>query len=426
MNSRERVIKTINHQETDHIPLDLGSTTVTGIQASTYAKLRQSLGLRNKLVRIADPFQMLGEVEMEVIEKLGIDTVGLWLPTNAFGFKNEKWKPWTLFDGTKVMVPEKFTTKPDNEGNIYLYPQGDNSVPPCAKMPKGGYYFDLLVRQEAFDEKNLNPEDWANQQYSIFSEETLRYLEKKADELYKNTDLSIIGKFVDASFGEVSMLPGPAIKHPKGIRDMQKWIMAHIEYPDYIKGIFELQCEIALKNLELSYEAVGNKIDVIRVSGTDFGTQNGPLISPDMYREFYKPFHKRINDWIHKNTSWKTFYHTCGSIVPILDDLIEAGVDILNPVQTSAKDMDPKMLKERYGDKLIFWGGGVDTQGTLPFGTPEEVRKEVNERCQIFGKDGGFVFNTIHNIQSKVPIENLMAMFETVKEFNKNIKINNF
>ena len=426
MNSRERVIKTINHQETDHIPLDLGSTTVTGIQASTYAKLRQSLGLRNKLVRIADPFQMLGEVEMEVIEKLGIDTVGLWLPTNAFGFKNEKWKPWTLFDGTKVMVPEKFTTKPDNEGNIYLYPQGDNSVPPCAKMPKGGYYFDLLVRQEAFDEKNLNPEDWANQQYSIFSEETLRYLEKKADELYKNTDLSIIGKFVDASFGEVSMLPGPAIKHPKGIRDMQKWIMAHIEYPDYIKGIFELQCEIALKNLELSYEAVGNKIDVIRVSGTDFGTQNGPLISPDMYREFYKPFHKRINDWIHKNTSWKTFYHTCGSIVPILDDLIEAGVDILNPVQTSAKDMDPKMLKERYGDKLIFWGGGVDTQGTLPFGTPEEVRKEVNERCQIFGKDGGFVFNTIHNIQSKVPIENLMAMFQTVKEFNKNIKINNF
>ena len=426
MNSRERVIKTINHQETDHIPLDLGSTTVTGIQASTYAKLRQSLGLRNKLVRIADPFQMLGEVEMEVIEKLGIDTVGLWLPTNAFGFKNEKWKPWTLFDGTKVMVPEKFTTKPDNEGNIYLYPQGDNSVPPCAKMPKGGYYFDLLVRQEAFDEKNLNPEDWANQQYSIFSEETLRYLEKKADELYKNTDLSIIGKFVDASFGEVSMLPGPAIKHPKGIRDMQKWIMAHIEYPDYIKGIFELQCEIALKNLELSYEAVGNKIDVIRVSGTDFGTQNGPLISPDMYREFYKPFHKRINDWIHKNTSWKTFYHTCGSIVPILDDLIEAGVDILNPVQTSAKDMDPKMLKERYGDKLIFWGGGVDTQGTLPFGTPEEVRKEVNERCQIFGKDGGFVFNTIHNIQSKVPIENLIAMFQTVKEFNKNIKINNF
>jgi hypothetical protein len=360
---------------------------------------------------------MLGEVDMEVIKKLGIDTVGLWLPTNVFGFKNERWKPWKLFDDTKVLVPEKFTTKKDDEGNIYLYPQGDNSVPPCAKMPREGYYFDLLVRQETFDERNLNPEDWVNQQYSIFSEERLRYLENRADELYKSTDLCIIGEFIDASFGDISMVPGPAIKNPKGIRDPVRWITAHIEYPDYIKRIFALQCEIALKNLKLSYEAVGNKIDVIMVSGTDFGTQNAPFISLDMYREFYKPFHKRINDWIHKNTPWKTFYHSCGSIALFLDDFVEVGVDILNPVQTSAKDMDPKMLKERYGDKLVFWGGGVDTQRTLPFGTPEEVIKEVNERCQIFGKDGGFVFNTIHNIQSKVPIENLMTMFRIVKEF---------
>jgi len=417
MNSRERVRKAINHQETDRIPLDLGSTLVTGIQASTYAKLRQALGLKDKLVRIVDPFQILGEVDLEVIEKLGIDTIGLWLPTNVFGFKNENWKPWRLFDGTKVLVPEKFTTKRDDEGNIYLYPQGDNSVPPGAKMPREGYYFDLLVRQEPLNERNLNPEDWANQQYSIFSEETLRYLENKANELYKNTELCIIGEFIDAGFGDISMVPGPAIKNPKGIRDPVRWYTAHIEYPDYIKGIFELQCEIVLKNLKLSYEAVGNKIDVIMVSGTDFGAQNGPFISPNMYREFYQPFHKRINDWIHKNTSWKTFYHSCGSIVAFLDDFVEAGVDILNPVQTSAKDMNPTMLKKKYGDKLVFWGGGVDTQRTLPFGTPEEVRKEVNERCQIFGKGGGFVFNTVHNIQSKVPIENLMAMFQTVREF---------
>jgi len=417
MNSRERIKKAINRQETDRIPLDLGSTTVTGIQASTYAKLRQSMGLKDKSVRIAEPSQMLAEVDMDVIEKLGIDTIGLWLSTNVFGFRNENWKSWKLFDGTEVMVPEKFTTKQDGDGNIFLYPQGDTSVPPCAKMPKGGYYFDLLVRQEPLNERKLNPEEWVKQQYSIFSDETLRYLENKADELYKNTDLCIIGKFVDATFGDISIVPGPAIKYPKGIRDPQKWIMAHIEYPEYLKEIFELQCEIALKNLELSYEAVGDKIDVIRVSGTDFGSQNGPFISPDMYREFYKPFHKRINDWIHKNTPWKTFYHSCGSIVAFLDDFVEAGVDILNPVQTSARDMDPKMLKEKYGDKLIFWGGGVDTQRTLPFGTPDEVRREVNERCQVFGKGGGFVFNTIHNIQSKVPIENLMTMFQTVKEF---------
>lgn len=417
MNSRERVRKAINHQETDRIPLDLGSASMTGIQASTYAKLREALGLKDQAVKIIDPFQMTAKVEPEIREKLGIDTIGIWLPTNVLGFKNENWKPWKLFDGTKVLVPEKFNTKRDDEGNIYLYPQGDISVPPCAKMPQGGYYFDLLIRQEPLDERKLNPEDWAKQQYEVLDEETLKYLENKADELYKNTELCIIGRFIDASFGDISRVPGPAIKNPKGIRDPVRWLIAHIEYPDYIKGIFELQCEIALKNLKLSYEAVGNKIDVIIANGSDLGTQNGPFISPDMYREFYQPFNKRINDWIHKNTSWKIFYHSCGSIFAFLDDFVEAGVDIINPVQTSAKDMDPKILKEKYGDKLVFWGGGVDTQRTLPFGTPEEVRKEVNERCQIFGKGGGFVFNTIHNIQSKVPIENLMAMFQTVKEF---------
>ncbi|RLE09615.1 methyltransferase [Candidatus Aerophobetes bacterium] len=417
MSPRERVRKAISHQEADRIPVDLGSTLVTGIQASTYAKLRRALGLKDEPVKIADPFQMLSYVEMEVIERLGIDTIGLWLPTTIFGFKREGWKPWRLFDGTKVMVPEKFNTTTDEKGNIYLYPEGDTSAPPSGKMPQGGYYFDVIVRQEAIDEEKLDPEEWVRQQYSVFSEEELKYLERTADALYKNTELSIVGEFVDAGFGDIALVPAPMVRYPKGIRDPQRWIMAHLEHPEYIKGIFELQCEIALKNLELSYEAVGDKIDVIMVSGTDFGTQSGPFISPDMYREIYKPFHKRINDWIHKNTSWKTFYHSCGSIVAFLDDFVEAGVDILNPVQTSAKDMDPKMLKERYGDKLVFWGGGVDTQRTLPFGSPEEVRRQVSERCRIFGKGGGYVFSAIHNIQQKVPIENLMAMFEAVREF---------
>jgi len=417
MSPRERVRKAISHQEADRIPIDLGSTLVTGIQASTYAKLRRALGLKDEPVKIADPFQMLSYVEMEVIERLGIDTIGLWLPTTIFGFKREGWKPWRLFDGTKVMVPEKFNTTTDEKGNIYLYPEGDTSAPPSGKMPQGGYYFDVIVRQEAIDEEKLDPEEWVRQQYSVFSEEELKYLERTADALYKNTELSIVGEFVDAGFGDIALVPAPMVRYPKGIRDPQRWIMAHLEHPEYIKGIFELQCEIALKNLELSYEAVGDKIDVIMVSGTDFGTQSGPFISPDMYREIYKPFHKRINDWIHENTSWKTFYHSCGSIVAFLDDFVEAGVDILNPVQTSAKDMDPKMLKERYGDKLVFWGGGVDTQRTLPFGSPEEVRRQVSERCRIFGKGGGYVFSAIHNIQQKVPIENLMAMFEAVREF---------
>ena len=417
MTSRERIKKAINHQEPDRIPLDLGSTSVTGIQPSVYAKLRKALGLKNRPVKVIEPYQMLAEVEMDVIERLGADTIGLRLPSTLFGFKNENWKPWRLFDGTKVMVPEKFITTQDKEGNIYLYPCGETSVPPSGKMSKGGYYFDAITRQQPIDDKNLDPEEWVRQQYSVFSEEEFRYLEKTADSLCKSTDLSIIGEFVDASFGDLALVPGLDTKHPKGIRNLEQWYMAHINHPDYIKGIFELQCEIVLKNLELSYEAVGDKVDVVYLSGTDFGAQNGPFISPDMYREFYKPFYEKINNWVHQNTPWKTFYHTCGSVVAFMDDFVEVGIDILNPVQCSAKGMDPKMLKEKYGDKLVFWGGGVDTQKTLPFGTQEEVRKEVTERCRIFGKGGGYVFNTIHNIQSKVPIENLIAMFQVVREF---------
>lgn len=417
MTSRERIKKAINHEKTDRIPLDLGSTLTTGIQASIYAKLRKALGLKDWPPKIIDPYQMLAEVEPGVMEKLGIDTTGLGLPTNLFGFKNENWKPWKLFDGTKVMVPEKFTTTKDNEGNIYLYPQGDISVFPSAKMPKGGYYFDVLVRQGPIDEARLDPQEWVKDQYSVYTEEELRYLEETAEDLHRNTELSIIGSFWQGGFGDIALVPGPSIKKPKGIRDPQKWIMAHIEHPEYIKGIFEFQCEIAMENLKLYYQAIGDKIDVVVVSGTDFGTQNGAFISPDMYRDMYKPFHKRVNDWIHKNTPWKIFYHTCGSIVSLLDDFVEVGVDILNPVQCSAKGMDPHMLKKKYGDKLVFWGGGVDTQKTLPFGTAEEVRREVRERCRIFGEGGGYVFNTIHNIQTGVPTENLIAMFETVRNF---------
>jgi hypothetical protein len=334
-----------------------------------------------------------------------------------FGFANENWKPWRLFDGTEVLIPELFNTSQDKDGNLLLYPQGDTSVPPSGKMPKGGYYFDAIVRQETIDEKYLDPREWVKDQYPVYTDEELRYLEETANNLYQNTNLSVLGCFWQGGFGDIAVVPGLSVKHPKGIRDPQDWIMAHALYPEYIKGIFSLQCEIVLQNLELYRQAMGDNIDVIVVSGTDLGAQNASSISPDMYRDIYKPFHKIVNEWIHKNTSWKAWYHSCGSVVSLLDDLVDAGIDILNPVQCSAAGMDPVLLKKKYGDKLVFWGGGVDTQRTLPFGTPEEVRQEVTERCQIFGKKGGFVFNPIHNIQPKTPIENIIAMFETVKNF---------
>ncbi|MDW8070854.1 MAG: uroporphyrinogen decarboxylase family protein, partial [Anaerolineae bacterium] len=153
------------------------------------------------------------------------------------------------------------------------------------------------------------------------------------------------------------------------------------------------------------------------VTGTDFGAQNGPFISPQVYRELYAPFHRQVNDWVHRHTAWKTFIHSCGAVEPLIEDFIAVGFDILNPVQTSAAGMDPPLLKQRYGDRIVFWGGGVDTQRTLPFGSPDEVRKQVRERIRIFGKGGGFVFNTVHNVQGNVPVENLLAMYEAVREY---------
>jgi uroporphyrinogen-III decarboxylase len=165
---------------------------------------------------------------------------------------------------------------------------------------------------------------------------------------------------------------------------------------------------------------MGRLVDIIFICGADFGTQNSTFCSEDTFRELYMPYYKKINDWIHKNTAWKTFKHSCGAIEPFMKLFIEAGFDIINPVQCSAKGMDPKILKDRYGDKLVFWGGGVDTQWVLPFGTMEEIRQQVLERCKIFSHNGGFVFNAIHNIQANTPVENIAAMIKAVKEFNGN------
>jgi len=415
MTSRERVKKALNHEAPYKIPLDLGSTPVTGISASTLSKFRKTLGLADRLVKVYEPFQILGRVEEDVLDVLNIDVVGIELRTTFFGYTNERWKPWRTGDGTNVLIGEGFTTTEDEQGNLLIYPGGDVTAQPCAKMPKGGFYFDALVRQEPIDPEQLDPEEWVKQMFTQFTDEDLNHIERQASNLYYNTERAIIGNFGQGGLGDIAFVPGPWVKEPKGIRDQKEWYVAHLLYPEYIKGIFELQTEIALKNLELYRQAVGDKIEAIFISGTDFGTQIGPFISPDLYREMYKPLHKKINEWVHAKTTWKTFFHSCGSILAFLDDFIDAGVDIINPVQCSAFGMDAKVLKEKYGESLVFWGGGIDTQRTLPFGTPDEVKEQVKERIEILGQGGGFVFSAIHNIQPQTPIENLVALFEAVR-----------
>ena len=417
MTSRERVITAISHQQPDKVPVDFGGTSCTGISASTIYKLRKAFKLPERPVKVIDSFQVLGEIEEDLREKLYSDCVFITPRYNRFGVKNDNWKPWTLFDGTPVLVPGDFNTSAAADGGIYQYPQGDKTVKPSALMPKDGHYFDVIIRQDQpFDEDNLNVEDNI-EEFSVLSDEVLKYYQKETDSMRKNTSYAIVASPGGTDLGNIATVPGPALKHPKGLRDLEEWYISMAIRQDYIKEIFDRQTQIALKNLALFKEAVGNNIDVITLCGSDLGTQSGPFCSIETFNEVYLPYYKRMTGWIHKNTGWKIFKHCCGSIRPLIPGFIEAGFDILNPVQNSAKDMDAQTLKNEFGSSITFWGGGVDTQHTLPFGSPDEVYKQVTERINIYNKSGGFVFSTIHNTQSGVPVDNFLAMIEAVRKF---------
>jgi hypothetical protein len=420
MTSRERVVLALNHQEPDRVAVDLGGSPTTGMHVSTVYVLRQALKLHppGTPVKVTEPYQMLGEISPDLCRSLEIDVVALGSKKTLFGFKNTGWKPWKLFDGTPVLVPSMFNTEPDADGNILMYPQGDTSVSPCARIPKGGFYFDAIDRQSLIDWKNLNVKDNL-EEFTHISNEELEFLRLEAERLYAQTDKAIFANFGGTGFGDIALVSGLDLKHPRGVRGVKEWYMCHVRRPDYIYGVFETQCEIALENLGRISQVVGDKVTAVFVTGTDFGAQGGPLMSNGTYRKLYKPFHKRVNDWVHENTSWKTFIHSCGSVDPLIKEFIEAGFDILNPVQTSAANMDPHMLKEKYGERIVFWGGGIDTQRTLPFGTLDQVEREVRERIRVFASRGGFIFNTIHNVQPRIPVDNALTMYKTVRESGK-------
>jgi hypothetical protein len=417
MNSRKQFLKTVNHIQSDRIVLDLGATAVTGIHVQTISRLRRHFGLQRKPIRVIEPFQMLGEVGWELIDSIGIDVIGAWGKNNMFGFHNHApYKEWKTPWGQRVMVPLNFNTTTDENGDCLMYPEGDTSIPPSARMPKTGYFFDAIIRQDPIDDDNLNVEDNL-EEFGLISGRELEHWRVEVDKAYYSGKAVIAG-FGGTALGDIALVPGMQLRHPKGIRDVAEWYMSTVSRPDYIKKIFERQVEISIENLRRIYGTVGNKVNAVFMCGTDFGTQESTFCSREQFDEMWLPYYKRMNDWIHENTEWKTFKHSCGAVETFLDSFIRAGFDIINPVQINAAGMDPKTIKQKYGRDLVFWGGGIDTQKMLPFGKPEEVREQVLRNCEIFSKDGGFVFNTVHNIQANVPVENVVAMLEAIKEFN--------
>jgi len=417
MTAKEITLKAINHEESGKIPVDCGSTGVTGIHVRAVEELRRYYGLEMKPVKVIEPYQMLGEVEDDLAEMTGCTVKGIYGRSNMFGIRHDKsWKEFRTFWGQTVLVPEDFNTSPATDGSLLIYPEGDKSVAACAKMPSAGYFFDAISRQEPIDDSKLNVEDNL-EEFGLINEDDLNFWKRQFASV-RETDKAVIASFGGTAIGDIALVPGLNLKHPKGIRDVAEWYMSTVIRQDYLHRIFEKQTGIAIKNLERLYGAGGDVVDAVFICGTDFGTQTSTFCSGETFEELYAPYYRKVNNWIHKNTNWKTFKHSCGAVEPFISRFINCGFDILNPVQISAAGMDPATIKSKYGSRITFWGGGVDTQKVLAFGTPLEVREQVLENCRIFGSGGGFVFNTVHNIQATVPVDNMVSMFDTLREIN--------
>jgi len=416
MRSKERVTRTLNHKTPDKIPVDFGGTGQTGIHISCVEDLRNYYGLDKRPVKAMEPYQMLGLIEDDLKECIGIDTLSVDIGYTMFGFRNENWKEWETPWGQVILVAGNFNTITDKNGDFLIFPRGDTTAPPSGKMPKSGFFFDAVIRQEEIAEEKLNPED-NTEEFSIISDNDI-LLWKKEIAKVKNNERALIANTGGTALGDIALVPAVNLKYPKGIRSIEEWYMSTLTRQDYIHKVFDIQSDIAVQNLGKLLPVLENTIDVVFICGTDFGTQTSAFCSVETFRDLWMPYYKRINDWIHKNTGWKTFKHCCGSIKSFIPSFIDSGFDILNPVQISAANMDAKELKNEFGEHIVFWGGGVDTQKTLPFGKPEDVRREVLERCEIFSPDGGFVFSSIHNIQANTPVENIVSVFDALKEFN--------
>jgi hypothetical protein len=416
MTSRERVRQALRHRAPDRVPVDFGGTPVTGLHATCVAQLREHYGLERRPVKVTEPYQMLGGIEDDLLDALGVDTVALPPFRTMFGFRNVNWKPFRAPWGQELLVAEGFRTATRPNGDLLLYPQGDPSAPPSGRMPVGGYFFDTIIRQEPIDEARLNPADNL-EEFQPMADEEWAHDRAEARRL-AGSSRAVVGGVGGTAFGDIALVPAPFLKHPRGIRDVEEWYISTVARRDYVRAVFAAQCDVGLANLRRLHEAVGDALDVLFVCGTDFGTQTSQFCSPETFDDLYAPHYRRINGWVHEHTPWKTFKHSCGAVAGLIPRFIEAGFDIVNPVQFSAAGMDPRRLKAQYGDRIVFWGGGVDTQKTLPFGTPAQVREQVLRRCEILAPGGGFVFNAVHNVQARTPVQNIVAMVEAVKEFS--------
>ncbi len=406
MNSRKRVLAALNHREPDRVPIDFGAHRSSGIAAIAYRKLREALGLEQRPVRVYDPVQQLAIVDDDVLDRFHVDAIELG---RGFALDDEHWADWTLPDGSPCQMPT--WALPERRDNQWIIRSQSGRV--IAKMPDGAIYFEQCywpyLEEDDFDrlDEALAENMWCAVQSPpgplVTGPGGSQLLADGARRLRESTDRAIVGLF-----------GGNLLEVGQFLYRNDKFFMLLAGDPQRAHEFLDRMVEIHLSNLENYLAAVGPYIDII-LFGDDLGMQRGPQISPAMYKEFFKPRHARLWRRAKELADVKVMLHCCGGVRPLLDDLIDAGLDAINPVQISCNGMEAGALKADFGDRLTFWGGGCDTHKVLSFGTPDEIRRHVKDQVSILAPGGGFIFQQVHNILANVPPENIIAMFDAVQ-----------
>ena len=409
MSSRERVLKAVNFEKPDRVPIDLGGMRASGINAVVYDKLKKRAGIQTP-TKIHDNMQILAEVEFEVLDHLHADIIPLDVSdADWVGMKAEQGFAITLFCGQKVYFPPNTNIRKNNDGSWNLL---DNDNKTYAHMPKDGLYFDFIkptMSGSKIDPKAFNPRQ-------TVSDEKLETIAQRCRYLYKNTDKAILGWGASISMLGLSALLSDNITQGS----LDEWLCMLMTEKKTANEMMDKYVDATIKCLRLYHEAVGDYCFAWGVASDDAGTQRSSVISPELFVEMIKPHYKKLCDWVHNNTNWKTFLHSCGSIYNYIPEWIDAGIDIINPVQISATNMEPDRLVKDFGGKIVFWGGGCDTQKVLPLGTTEQIREHVKNNISIFGAgNGGYIFTQVHNIQQNVPVENVEAMFDAAYKYGR-------
>lgn len=401
MTPRERVLAALNHVETDRVPIDFGGHRSSGIAAIAYPKLRRHLGLPERPIRVYDIVQQLAVIDEDVLDRFGVDVIEMG---RGFSLADENWADWVLPDGTPCQVPA--WSVPEREDDRWVIRSLSGRV--VAAMPDGALYFEQTYWPFFEREDNIDdlPAAFAESMWTMIAAPpgpvTDEQLREGARRFRESTDRAIVGLF-----------GGNLLECGQFLYRNDGFLMLLAGNPQRVHAFLDRLVELHLKNLEQFLRLVGDSIDII-LFGDDLGMQSGPQMSPTMYREFFKPRHELMWKRAKELADVKVQMHCCGGVRPLLGDLIDAGLDAINPVQISCTGMDPAELKAEFGDRLTFWGGGCDTRSVLPNDGPDKIAEHVRRQVEIMRPGGGFVFQQVHNVLANVPPENIVAMFDAV------------